>query len=130
MKVILTKLLPIIIVINLSACGESEDDKFKAKLNNMFSKNNKAINDLSLKYKANDSWDTTFNYSSYYQKTFIGKNKFMLFKGRVYDIISYDSTSVVKLLTINDNTHRQFIALVTRSEERRVGKECRSRWSP
>ena len=24
----------------------------------------------------------------------------------------------------------QFIRLVTRSEERRVGKECRSRWSP
>ena len=25
---------------------------------------------------------------------------------------------------------RSFIAVVMRSEERRVGKECRSRWSP
>ena len=27
-------------------------------------------------------------------------------------------------------THIQFIITATRSEERRVGKECRSRWSP
>ena len=26
--------------------------------------------------------------------------------------------------------HKQAVAMVRRSEERRVGKECRSRWSP
>src|SRR2546429_4482344 len=29
-----------------------------------------------------------------------------------------------------DDTHVSAIVLVPRSEERRVGKECRSRWSP
>src|SRR3989441_4314741 len=33
-------------------------------------------------------------------------------------------------LRADDLTRRQILATVVRSEERRVGKECRSRWSP
>src|SRR3712207_8191309 len=29
-----------------------------------------------------------------------------------------------------DELHRRLVQITTRSEERRVGKECRSRWSP
>ena len=31
---------------------------------------------------------------------------------------------------VNFKVVRDFVKTVTRSEERRVGKECRSRWSP
>ena len=30
----------------------------------------------------------------------------------------------------NENSKSEFIKDIVRSEERRVGKECRSRWSP
>ena len=33
-------------------------------------------------------------------------------------------------VTFTDNTEQSILAHTTRSEERRVGKECRSRWSP
>src|SRR5256885_9131373 len=32
--------------------------------------------------------------------------------------------------TITQSNHRRLVAAALRSEERRVGKECRSRWSP
>src|SRR3712207_9535440 len=32
--------------------------------------------------------------------------------------------------TVADKRHAQILAQIVRSEERRVGKECRSRWSP
>src|SRR5256712_5653797 len=43
------------------------------------------------------------------------------------------STAVVWPVVINAEayvTHNEGLAFSTRSEERRVGKECRSRWSP
>ena len=33
-------------------------------------------------------------------------------------------------LTLDDGTELECVVLTIRSEERRVGKECRSRWSP
>src|SRR5688500_20371309 len=33
-------------------------------------------------------------------------------------------------VVVRDHTAREFRAVGLRSEERRVGKECRSRWSP
>ena len=35
-----------------------------------------------------------------------------------------------RLSTVNKNVSTVFLANIHRSEERRVGKECRSRWSP
>ena len=35
-----------------------------------------------------------------------------------------------KTKTVSKNVAKENAAAVTRSEERRVGKECRSRWSP
>ena len=43
-------------------------------------------------------------------------------------IYSYGNFSNVKL-SLEINGERKYVS-VTRSEERRVGKECRSRWSP
>src|ERR1041384_6731164 len=36
----------------------------------------------------------------------------------------------VRLVEELDQRHRQRVSLFARSEERRVGKECRSRWAP
>ena len=50
-------------------------------------------------------------------------------------IVSYDisntklRTRFSKMLLKNGGIQLQF-SVLTRSEERRVGKECRSRWSP
>ena len=37
-----------------------------------------------------------------------------------------DNSTIAKVTAVTDHS----ISVVTRSEERRVGKECRSRWSP
>ena len=59
--------------------------------------------------------------------------------GEVYDRFRQEQISVIVLLATEDEclykTGRNLRALYlregwTRSEERRVGKECRSRWSP
>ena len=44
----------------------------------------------------------------------------------VYDIFNRKSIDIDLLVTISEVLQFDFI----RSEERRVGKECRSRWSP
>ena len=36
----------------------------------------------------------------------------------------------IECITPNKNTNYEKFIIVLRSEERRVGKECRSRWSP
>ena len=42
-----------------------------------------------------------------------------------------DSTSENLTITLNSNqTYQALFELLPRSEERRLGKECRSRWSP
>ena len=46
--------------------------------------------------------------------------------GGVYSVNSTEMMSGLGIIS----EHIQFANFVTRSEERRVGKECRSRWSP
>ena len=55
-------------------------------------------------------------------RTFIGLAEVRLAQGKLNDAINYAEKSI----KINSNKIRPKI----RSEERRVGKECRSRWSP
>ena len=49
------------------------------------------------------------------------------FDGNAYEVDTKDGTGV-DVLAID--THTQGLCGTSRSEERRVGKECRSRWSP
>ena len=44
--------------------------------------------------------------------------------------ISIKGAKVNNLKNIDVNIPRNKLVVITRSEERRVGKECRSRWSP
>ena len=39
-------------------------------------------------------------------------------------------TESVHILAVETKAMREDVSDITRSEERRVGKECRSRWSP
>lgn len=125
MKTTLKTIFPLIIAIILNSCGESENDNYKVKLTGIIEKNKSAVNELEIKYKTNSSWDTTQHFSSDYQNIFINENKLMLFKGRVYDIVYSDSVYLVKLLTIDDNIHRQFIAVIKATAEQ-VNKINRS----
>ena len=48
-------------------------------------------------------------------------------------LLSLPFVDKIKLLYLNNNKERKFARKIKkkyRSEERRVGKECRSRWSP
>ena len=50
--------------------------------------------------------------------------------GRQTPFISYADTSIGNKGTIYKAANYEHIDTIKRSEERRVGKECRSRWSP
>ena len=43
---------------------------------------------------------------------------------------TFMQTDLYKRLTRKDPEENEQVVLSSRSEERRVGKECRSRWSP
>src|SRR5260370_41811480 len=49
-------------------------------------------------------------------------------------LLAFSTVAGLKLVTFDRALHSRgsegFVLLVTRSEERRVGEECRSRWSP
>ena len=45
-------------------------------------------------------------------------------------LVNYGTRECAKIRTNKKKLSCIFINLFTRSEERRVGKECRSRWSP
>src|SRR2546422_5801744 len=40
------------------------------------------------------------------------------------------TTTTIKAIAVSPGRSQSTVASATRSEERRVGKECRSRWSP
>ena len=42
----------------------------------------------------------------------------------------HDDDTKRRLLSVYGETHKNTVEMQLRSEERRVGKECRSRWSP
>ena len=46
------------------------------------------------------------------------------------NLTSEETTQIMKEIMSGETTPAQISAFLTRSEERRVGKECRSRWSP
>ena len=46
------------------------------------------------------------------------------------DINTEDFSAAVDFLSVRDDVAPERIGILGRSEERRVGKECRSRWSP
>ena len=46
------------------------------------------------------------------------------------ELLSYYRREGLEPLLDQKNTQYQFAQIAIRSEERRVGKECRSRWSP
>ena len=46
---------------------------------------------------------------------------------KIYNTLTRDKQDFVP---IEPNRVRMYVCGMTRSEERRVGKECRSRWSP
>ena len=59
---------------------------------------------------------------------FIALMKFTKEKNKIYRAMEYRK---IKIEEEAPNMIRYFItSILTRSEERRVGKECRSRWSP
>ena len=89
----------------LASCGgskEKEPDKIE-----MIAKN------LAVKYNAVTNWDTIACYTSHFQNMFISKNKLMLFKGRIYDIIKVDSNYVVKVLDEREDATHNFLAVIT-----------------
>src|SRR3712207_7507891 len=45
----------------------------------------------------------------------------------IFDVPGFDDKEAIESMTLEDVDGR---TKLTRSEERRVGKECRSRWSP
>src|SRR2546422_1397638 len=46
------------------------------------------------------------------------------------DVIAVDSVSLTGMMDLARHVRRTIARSTRRSEERRVGKECRSRWSP
>ena len=58
----------------------------------------------------------------------------MFIPNRDYDLMSKEDTLVFKgifsIIVILHHVSQIENTILTRSEERRVGKECRSRWSP
>ena len=50
--------------------------------------------------------------------------------GSIYAIIALGYTMVYGIAKMLNFAHGDIIMVGGRSEERRVGKECRSRWSP
>src|SRR5258708_33017311 len=53
------------------------------------------------------------------------------FRGVSFIVLTgYDQRSVVGIIEIRVEFRDELMAALRRSEERRVGKECRSRWSP
>ena len=47
------------------------------------------------------------------------------------DIITdFQTDRLMEKILSNDNLNQEYKKVKSRSEERRVGKECRSRWSP
>ena len=52
------------------------------------------------------------------------------FQSSLYAVNKYQFESVINKLAKDSNGRAKLIDAFQRSEERRVGKECRSRWSP
>ena len=50
--------------------------------------------------------------------------------GECLDSLITQTLSDIEIICINDGSTDNSLEILTRSEERRVGKECRSRWSP
>ena len=44
--------------------------------------------------------------------------------------VAHNPAAINKLYETLNNSNKDYVAIFSRSEERRVGKECRSRWSP
>src|SRR5574343_1839617 len=58
------------------------------------------------------------------------KMNILAFKTDSNDVANYDKEIKEVKSLLKDETYQQLMKVGSRSEERRVGKECRSRWSP
>ena len=56
-------------------------------------------------------------------------NQLIMFAFLIFEVINI-GTSVLCSQYLGARMHKNMVQVVGRSEERRVGKECRSRWSP
>ena len=120
--------IDIIIIANEIEVNAAKDLFAKYK-NNLLSyplkKSNKIRNCLT-------NLSIPFKFSSRYQASIVQKI-LELIKINTYDVIHFEYSHAAVYLDlikplINSNHTRTIISI--RSEERRVGKECRSRWSP
>ena len=90
---------------------------------------------LYLKYKGKYKFVHKFNYNYDYAKNIreLSQSDFdYIFADRGGNIVAYtpDGVEVRGFETDSITVEKLNIGTVQRSEERRVGKECRSRWSP
>ena len=62
----------------------------------------------------------------------LGSDTIVLLEGEILGKPVSRADAVAMLQSLSGQTHHVYsaVALALRSEERRVGKECRSRWSP
>src|SRR5256886_17213159 len=65
-----------------------------------------------------------------YTHEFLGENDPVAFERRIYVKLTDRDSLVAELTRARKSALLVALGTATRSEERRVGKECRSRWSP
>jgi hypothetical protein len=106
MKAKLKLILLIGIILSLLSCGKSKASK------ELKDKNEKAINELALKYNADNTWDDSPHYSFDLQDYFSDSNNLMLFEGRIYDIVYEENYYVVKVLDERKDEEKNYIASI------------------
>jgi len=110
MTVKLNWIFGIFITLSIASCGSS-------KKKETLDKNEVVAKDLATKYNAVNNWDTTDSYTSRFQRIFIGQNKLMIFRGRIYDIVKRDSNYIVKVLDEREDATHNFLAVITFSSQ-------------
>jgi len=99
------KIFFICLVAFLSSCSNNsrEIDREEAK---------RVTIDLARQYNAIENWDSCSLFTYHYQIEFIEKNKPILFKGKIYDIVKLDSNYLVKVINERKVGYQNFIAMI------------------
>jgi hypothetical protein len=98
----------LLLIVLFSSCGKSkeqiENEKYEAqekKTEQIKMINEKAIINLSKRYKSISGWDTLNKFTYELQEMFIDKGELISFKGKLKDILKLDSTY---FLNVKNNT--------------------------
>ena len=111
MKRVLAMMLALMMVLSMTACGGYSADDGKIKIAIVQQLDHSSLDEIRVAIEAE------LNAPEFEVKVYNGQNDASVMNQIGTDIMSEGFDMIIPIAT-------------TRSEERRVGKECRSRWSP